>query len=182
MYKNSIQKIGGLSVVHPARKKLWYRHLFTCLWPHQTEKHCGTALERWRNPDPPLWAFDVNMPPLLFTSCHMAPHLYYIGVLKRYLMNWSKQQWPHAKPGVHNLDYLINGHSDEPVIELENCDQFQTLVHVLCSQNVHTVIHLEPRLHLVPPPAQEFGEVVVLVSLMHEGSCDTTCTSIQILQ
>ena len=116
--KNSIWKIGGLSVVHPARKTVKQKFIYLFMAP-PNRKQCGTALERWIKPNPPLWAFDVNMPPFIFTLRHKVPHLdYMIQIVME-----------AEKTSVYNFDYFsLIGRSDGQVIDFENFYRFQTLV------------------------------------------------------
>ena len=49
-------------------------------------KQCWTAPERWMKPDPFLWAIDITMPPIRFSSRHRVPQFDYMTyrcVLKR---------------------------------------------------------------------------------------------------
>ena len=75
LYKNYFQKIGGLSVVHPARKTKKQKFIYLFIAP-LNKKHCGTAQERWMKLDPTLTAFVVRRLPLLFSSCGttLRPH------------------------------------------------------------------------------------------------------------
>ena len=66
-YKNYFLKICRLSVVHPASKTEKQKFIYLFIAPPNS-KHCGTAQERWMKPDTTLSAFNVKMPPLLF-SC-----------------------------------------------------------------------------------------------------------------
>ena len=92
--KITFQKIAGLSVVQPSRKKT-VKHKFILLFkapPYR--KHCRTALERWMRQDPPLWASNVNMLPL---------HHYYLTIWHIEVF-WSNVLWleVNSNGGVEN--------------------------------------------------------------------------------